>query len=139
MKRGLVKSLLLASIGVGPLASASDPQAMQQMMEVMGEVQACMAGVDQSKLQGLEARSNAIHSELSELCKAGKRDEAQQKGLKYALEITNDPELKKLLACGEKLKSAMAAMPTMPGMPAMPDMSLPQIDENNHVCDQIKE
>lgn len=137
MKKLLGGSLLFASICLPPQASALDPQSMQGMMAAMEQVQACMAGIDQQNLRRLEAKSNAINSELHALCKSGKRDEAQKRGLKYAKEITSDPDLIKMMACTKQLESAMAKMPEIPGMPAMPDMSFPEIDEGKHVCDQI--
>jgi hypothetical protein len=112
-----------------------DAQAMQAMMVVMEQLRSCMAGIDQTKLEQLQARGEAINAEIQGLCQSGQRDEAQKRGLKYAAEITSTPELKQMFDCGEQAKKAMAKLPKIPGMPAMPDLSLPQIDDNNHVCD----
>ena len=55
----------------------------------------------------------------------------------FAQQILEDPDLKKLMGCAEQMKSAMASLPKMPGVPEMPDMTFPEINENNHICDQL--
>jgi predicted lipoprotein len=126
--------LLLTAIGIASPVWAMDAQSMQGMMAAMEQMQTCIAGIEQHKLKELEGRSNAINRELSALCHAGDRDEAQARGIKYAKEISENPDLKKLQVCAEQLNGTMAGMP---GMPGMPDMSFPEVNDNNHVCDLI--
>ncbi|MBF0255613.1 MAG: hypothetical protein HQL47_03955 [Gammaproteobacteria bacterium] len=134
INKGLYSGILLACL-ISPTAFAMDAQAMQATMAVMEQLRSCMAGIDQTKLEQLQAKGEAIQAEIQGLCQSGQRDEAQKRGLKYAAEMTSDPDLKQMLNCAEQAKNAMAKLPKIPGMPPMPDLSLPQIDDSNHVCD----
>ena len=98
------------------------------MMQVMQEVQKCMANIDQGKLNKLQARSEKINQEINALCTQGKRDKAQKRAMAFGKEIASDPTMQQMRKCGEM---AQGALP-MEGM-------VETYDEkeyaNRHVCD----
>lgn len=101
---------------------------MQGMMQVMQEVQKCMANIDQSKLNELQASSQKINQEINALCTQGKRDKAQKRAMAFGKKIASDPTMQQMRKCGEM---AQGALP-MEGM-------IETYDEkeyaNRHVCD----
>jgi hypothetical protein len=107
-------------------------QQMQQMMLQAQEAQKCFSKLDQSTFQELEAKGKKMEAEVKTLCKAGKRDEAMSKVMKFSKQMHNDPKMKALRECGELMQGAMAGMP-QPYMP--PDLD--DQEEGGHVCDDI--
>jgi cell division protein FtsB len=101
---------------------------MQGMMQVMQGVQKCMANIDQTKLNELQARSEKINQEINALCTQGKRDKAQKRAMAFGKKIASDPTMQQMRKCGEM---AQGALP-MEGM-------VETYDEkeyaNRHVCD----
>ncbi len=101
---------------------------MQNMMQVMQQVQQCMAGIDQSKMNELQGRSEKFKKELDGLCAQGKRDKAQKRAMDFGKTMASDPTLQQVRKCGEM---AQGALP-MKGM-------VESYDEkeyaNKHVCD----
>ena len=66
------------------IASAQNQQGMPPNMQQMdlGKLQeavACMEGIDRSSLDGFEREGRKMEAEITALCKAGKRDQAQDK------------------------------------------------------------
>ena len=106
-------------------------QDMQNMMQQMQEMQTCMQGIDMSKFGTLEQRGRTIETEVKSLCASGKRDAAQDKATAFAREISDNPDIQKMMKCGEGMRD------TMPGMPYM-DQANPagKADKAaSHVCD----
>ncbi len=102
---------------------------MQNMMQSMQQVQECMANIDQTKLNELQNRSQAVKQKIDTLCAQGKRDKAQKEALAFGKQIASDPTMKQMRTCG---KMAEGALP-MTGM-------VETYDEkqfaNRHVCDE---
>jgi hypothetical protein len=123
-------------IGVSVLSQpimAMDQQHLEAMMAKMGEMQRCMAEIDQAQLHALEQRSKGVNEELQALCNSGRRDEAQSKALAYIEEMKDHPEMEKMMKCAEQMKESMG---DIPGMPPMPTMELPDAGEGS-VCDHL--
>lgn len=120
--------------GVPP--NMPDMERMQQMqrnmqnmdMGKMQEAMACIKGIDQSALQGLDEEGKKIEAELGALCKSGNRDEAQDKAMAYGQEMMSRPEIKKMRECS-KLAQGM--------MPKMGFEDLMEEGKNRHVCDDF--
>ncbi len=104
---------------------------MQRMMQQMQQAQVCMQGIDPSRMEALQQRTEQMESDIRMLCKQGKRDEAQSKGMEFAREVTTDPDMKQIQKCGQMMRGAM---PTMPFMNA-PDSTG---GSSGHVCDEMK-
>ena len=107
-------------------------QDMQTMMQAAQQMMACMSQVDQTEVKQLEQRSNEMEAEIDSLCKAGKRDEAQEKALAFSKEIMASPAMQQMKECGKQFEG-------MKGMESiMPKMGIDAIEKElkeNHVCD----
>lgn len=102
---------------------------MQQMMKQAEAAQACMAKVDQSKLEALEVKGKKMQAEIKSLCTAGKRDKAMSTAMEYSMQMKNDPALKEMSKCGEMMQGMMPKTysPIVEGPDGKP----------SHVCDNI--
>lgn len=131
-KENVMKYLIaVISLIVSGAVFAQQGVDMNQMMEKMAEMQKCMAQIDQSKMQQYQEESEAFGRELKNLCTAGKRDQAQNRAMDYALRIRNSTELQQVRQC-------MALMQGMPGMPQPRDFaSLVEETKQKHVCDAM--
>ena len=101
---------------------------MQNMMQVMQEVQKCMAGIDQAKLNELKTSSEQAKQEIDTLCAQGERDKAQQQAMAFGKKIASDPTMQQMRKCGEM---AQGAMP----MTGMADIYDEKDYSSRHVCD----
>ncbi len=121
--------LLLPAIAFAQNYGNMNKGDMQNMMQVMQQVQQCMADIDQTKLKELQTRSEQAKKKIDTLCAQGKRDKAQEQAISFGRKIASDPTIKQMQKCGEM---AQGAMP-------MPDMVETYDEEkyaNQHVCDQ---
>ncbi|MCG7874723.1 MAG: hypothetical protein AB2672_17905 [Candidatus Thiodiazotropha endolucinida] len=113
-------------------APGMSEQQMQQMMMRAQEAEECFSKIDKSQLEELEAKGKKMQADIKALCAAGKRDEAMSKAFKYSKQINNDPKIKEMRKCSEKMRGMMVNMP----QPYMP----PTVDEREkagHVCDDM--
>lgn len=102
---------------------------MQNMMQKAQEMQACMQGVDQSKLQQLEQQARQVETEVKALCNSGKRDDAQNEAVSFAREMLDNPDIQKVMKCGEQMRGMVPQMPFM-------DHASNTDPSSSHVCDQ---
>jgi hypothetical protein len=101
---------------------------MQNMMQQMKKMQACMEKVDQAKLQALGERSQQMEAEVRSLCASGKRDEAQRKAIAFGKQIANDASMQTMMKCTEGMKSMI------------PGISFKGLEEeagDQHICDHM--
>ena len=112
--------------GMGAGMSEAD---MQNMMQHAQQMQTCMQGIDQSKLQQLETQAHQVEAEVKSLCDSGQRDDAQNEAMTFAREMLDNPDIQKLMKCGEQMRNMMPQMPFM-------DQVNDEADSVNHVCDQ---
>ena len=123
--------ILLAAVllMVSHISFAQQGFDMGNMMEKMEAMQQCMAEVDQSKLQQYQVEGDKFANEVRNLCNAGKRQQAQNRAMQYAMTIRDSAELKKIREC-------IALMEGMPGMPQPKDFAKLASDaQQKHVCD----
>ena len=119
--------LITPALAQGPQGMSQ--QDMQKMMEMAQKMQACMAQIDRAEIKELEARSSAMEAEIDALCKAGRRDEAQQKAMAFSKEMVRTPAMQQMKKCGEQVEG-MADI--------MPGMGVEDIEKefkDKHVCD----
>ena len=76
-----------------------DAAKLQAMMEQAEIVQACLAKVDQTRLQSLQAAAEEEGTQIDALCQEGKRDEAQAKAVAYGQQMINEPLVRELQTC----------------------------------------
>jgi hypothetical protein len=124
-----VVSVILPAIALAQNYPGMNPDDMQNMMQQMQKMQACMQEVDQSRLKEFEQQGQAVEREVKALCSAGKRDEAQDKAMEFGRQVATDPDMQKIMECGKMMSSAMPKMPYME-QASEPDAS------SSHVCDQ---
>ena len=130
MKRQMLIALLLC---LPAWATAQNDEQMQRMMEQAREAQMCMEKVDRNELQAMAQKAEQMEAEIKNLCLAGKRDEAQQRGMKYALEMSQSPVAKEMRKCSDLMAGAMAGF----GADQMGHSNMPSVEEiqNQHICD----
>lgn len=102
---------------------------MMNMMQKAQQMQACMQGLDQSKLQQLEQQARQVETEVKTLCNSGQRDDAQQEASSFAREMLDNPDIQKIMKCGEELHGMLPQMPYM-------DQANNTDPSGSHVCDQ---
>lgn len=112
-------------MGGGSMSQAD----MQNMMQKAQEMQICMQGVDQAKIQQVEQQAHKVETEVKSLCSSGKRDEAQQQAMAFAQQLMSNADIQKIVECG-KIMSGM-----LPKLPYM-DQADGSGDSVQHVCDQ---
>ena len=125
---GLLSLLLPVSVIAQDYGGMSQGD-MQNMMQHMQEMQSCMQDIDQSRLEAFEQRANKVEAEVESLCASGRRDEAQQQAMAFGQEVASNPDIQKIMKCGENMRGMMTEMPFM-AQAGGPDTS------TGHVCDQ---
>jgi hypothetical protein len=135
MKRPLITLSLLLPVSVfaqnypGMGGAGMNQADMQEMMKNAQEMQVCMQGVDQSKLQQLEQQARQVETEVKALCNSGERDTAQNEAVSFAREMLDNPDIQKVMKCGEQMRGMMPQMPFM-------DQASNTDPSSSHVCDQ---
>lgn len=109
-----------------------DPAKMQQMMQQMQTMQACMQNIDPSEMRAMEQRGRALEKELKMLCARGERDAAQDAAMRYAMETAKNPALQEMKKCGEQM------MQYMPKLPYQDMASDDNGEHSGHVCDSVE-
>ena len=133
---GPARMLTMALLATTPAVPLAMPD-MAEMQRTMEEAQRCMAAVDQTALEQLGEDAEALDGELRRLCAAGRREEARSRAMAFAVRVMENEEARRIRACTEQLREAMAAMPMMPAAP-IPDLRTPEEIEQTHVCDEVR-
>ena len=122
-----------STLSIPMIASAQNADHMQQMMEMARKAQACMANIDQSKLDEMARRAKQMEAEIKQLCDAGQRDEAQDLGIRYGREMSQSYVAKEMRKCSEMMSGALSGM----GSSLMPGSGFPNVNgsEHSHICD----
>jgi hypothetical protein len=134
MEDASMKRIVIILFLMLPVAAIAQNQGMNgvdmgKMMQLMQEMQQCMAKVDQAELETLEQQSEKFGEEIEALCENGKRKKAQKKAIAYGKKVMKNPALVQMRKCGEITKGLM------------PDDSMSSFDDdfdfsNHHVCDE---
>jgi len=126
-----MKKLIQLSLLCFPLIAAAQPPAMSQqemekMMQGMRKMQECMRNVDQSAMESMASKAEAMQKRIKSLCQTGKRDQAQSLAVEFGRKMTSNEAMKQMRKCGEMMQ----------GM--MPQTPFPSEDElkQSHVCDR---
>ncbi|MCP3868938.1 MAG: hypothetical protein GY703_12735 [Gammaproteobacteria bacterium] len=126
MRVPVVVLLMLPLVVTAQSHQGMSEEDMQKMMQQMQGMKSCMENIDQEEMQKLERRSRKMEAEIRSLCARGERDEAQSQAMKFGLEMSGDPTIKALGACGEMMKGMM---------PQMLFNDRPEEPGSYHVCD----
>ncbi len=89
--------------------SEQDMQAMQQALEAADELQECFneANIEESYYEKLAGENEKIEQKIMALCEAGDWKKATSEAKEYTKRIYNDPVLKKLHECSQKVAAQM--------------------------------
>jgi len=120
-------SAIIATSATADTMSEMEGMNMQQMMAQMNKMQQCLMQVDETELRNYESRIYKLEPELKSLCQAGKRDEAQQKAIKFGKEIASSNAIKTIQACTENMQKN-SFMPTLPDFDNLGD---------RHICEEL--
>lgn len=102
---------------------------MQKMMQGMNAMQDCMSKVDMAAMERLGEEGKKMEAEINALCKAGKRDAAQDKAMAFGMKIARDPDMQTMAECSKQMQGMM------PPMAQSPYADLAEDGANRHVCD----
>ena len=122
-------TLLLPAMAIAQNYQGMSEQDMQNMMESMQEMQTCMQGIDQSRMDALEQQAKEMDAEVKSLCAKGRRDAAQNRAMTFSREMANDQDVQEMRKCGDSMKGMMPTMPMM-GQVDRPEKS------GGHICDE---
>jgi len=128
--KGMLAILLLC---LPTWVMAQNEQQMQYMMEQAQKAQVCMAELDRDQLEEMAKKAEQVEAEIKSLCAEGKRTEAQSKGMKYGMEMSQSEVAKDMRKCSKMMSSALAGM----GSSIMPSVGFPDVNEmkDTHICD----
>ncbi len=86
-------------------SQGNNREEMQQIMQQMQEMQACVQNLDQSRLQTLQHKTQELEEKLTELCDAGKREQAKQQAIKFSKAFANNSIIQEVKECGEFMQA----------------------------------
>ena len=107
-------------------------QQLQALMQGAMQMQACIAYLDEKKLEAMGNKAQAVEKEVKALCASGERDAAQEKAIATAIEFANSDEVQPLKTCGD---IARALMPEL--LAQIEQLEEEGADTSNHVCDNL--
>lgn len=110
----------------------SDPRQFERLVARAQAMQSCMARIDPAALERLRARTGEMGTELRAVCAAGRREEAARRAVEFAREMSAEPGVHAVEACGDFARELLAELPF-----ALPGESGDGVPA--HVCDQLTE
>ena len=132
-KTGTFITLIAATIIIVQSAQAQNGRMnegqMREMMQNAQKMQECMADIDQSAMEDLAARGKKVEAEVKALCKAGKRDEAQNRAMAYGREVNASKEMQAMKKCGNMAQQMMKNSPWISNEDE-------KISGGSHICDR---
>lgn len=102
---------------------------MQQMMQQGLKMQECLSQIDPSAMERLSELGQSLETEITALCNAGKREQAQSKAIAFAREMASDPSVNAMKKCGEGMVNML------PKIVAEPKDYEPSDSSSRHICD----
>lgn len=126
--------IYLAAIAFLPISSHAQlgnmtEAQMQQMMQQGLKMQECFGQIDASAMERLSERGQSVDAEITALCRAGNRDQAQSKAMAFAREMVSDPAIHAMKKCGEGMVDMLPKIVTE--SEDYDDLET----SNRHVCD----
>jgi len=97
----------VAIVLLGAASGAAAQAPTQQQMAAAMKMQQCMANLDPSVMEKIEASGKKFEAEVKALCKAGKREEAQNAAMAYGREMATSEEMKAMAKCGDMAAQMM--------------------------------
>lgn len=128
----VINLLMLALMPVAANAqfgNMSEAQ-MQQMMQQGLKMQQCFSQIDQAAMERLSERGQAIEAEITALCQAGERDQAEEKAISFAREMAGDPAVQTMKKCGEGMIDLLPKI-----VAEQDDNERGEGSRSRHICD----
>jgi len=98
---------------------------MEEMMENARKMQECLQNIDQKSMEAMEEKSRKIAQRIENLCRAGKRDQAQRFAIESGRELAASEEMRKMQECS-KMMQGMKPPTTLPSEKEL---------QQHHICD----
>ena len=123
------RMLMVALLCIPGVAAAQNDDQMQRLMEQVRQAQLCMEKIDRGALEAMAKKAEKMEAEIQNLCTAGKRAEAQQRGMKFGQEMAQSAVAKEMRRCSEMMQGAMSGIVPGAGFPTRQEL------ESQHICD----
>ncbi len=127
-----IATIVLSTTALANPYANMDQAQMQKMMQAAQKMQTCMQGIDQSEINRLQKKGEALEKEVKALCQAGKRQKAQSVALKRGKAISSDPAMKKMMKCGQGMDGFIADI-----MPMAQASTQDASGRPKHLCDDM--
>lgn len=130
MKRFVVCLFLLIPFTASAQTPPPNGMDMGKLMQLVQEMQLCMAKIDPAEMAAFEEESSKVSDELEALCDQGKRDKAQKKALAYGKKVMKSSAIMQMQKCSEITKGLMPEAGPQESIEESFDFS------TVHVCDK---
>jgi len=111
LKRFAVLMMIAAPVGAqNPPAGMPSEADMQRMMQQGQKMAACMAEIDQSRVEAISREAEAVGNEIDALCKQGDEEGALDVALAFGKKMATDPTVRKIQECSAGMRNMMAGM-----------------------------
>ncbi len=88
-------------------------QLPEDMMQNLQKMQSCLESIDQTEVQALEQRSQALQAEIQSLCANNQRDKAQKMAMDFGNEVAKSRTVKQVAKCTKMMKGMIPEMPLL--------------------------
>lgn len=105
----------------------------QQIMERGQNVLECLGRIEASETERIAEQSKSVQSEIEGLCKAGKRDQAQDIFSTFKQRLLNDQAVLEIKKCGDSMEGLLPQFFIEHGADSTDEVS----DSKKHICDDI--
>ena len=135
MRTSLCLVMLLPLLAVAQTPPAFDPSkmpsgaGMQTMMQQAQKMAACMADIDQAKLEALGKEAQAMSDEIEALCATGNEDEALSKAIAFSRKMQDEPTIIQARECTKGMGEMMSQV-----MPSIIDEAESRAEKGG-ICD----
>ncbi|MBT8422404.1 MAG: hypothetical protein HKN56_06320 [Gammaproteobacteria bacterium] len=124
----VIVAIVMPAWAQNPPAGMPSQADMQRMMQQGQIMAACMAEIDQSRIEAISREAEAVSDEIDALCKQGDESGALQTAIDFSKKMAADPTVKKLRDCSAGMQDMLAGI--MPNIdPAA------GADDSGGICD----
>jgi len=116
-----------------PPAGMPSEADMQKMMQGAQRMAACMAGVDQGRLEELAKEAEAVSEEIQAHCAEGDSSAAITTAIAFGRKMQADPDVQKIQSCTAGMGDMMSDM--LPDYEAYAEAAADNSDGGNGICD----
>lgn len=100
----------------------------QQMQQQAAQASECFSKVDESEMQKLQTKGEAIQAKVQKMCADGDRSGAQSYAMSEGMKMMNDPTIATLRDCSQDM---VKSMPFLQAQVA----GVAEAGKEKHICD----